>query len=121
MVVTLELVSFGLPDSFPPERVPPPLAQVVAASIRGPTKEQLHSRMRKLEWRPVWKRMPTFETPDLTAFEVTLTVSNKVVPLIVCMRKVGIGVDGGAEPRLNGGAISSISLKYEGATRAPLM
>ncbi len=91
MAATLELVSFGLPDSFPPERVPAPLAQFVAASDPGPSKAQLHSRMRKLEWRPVWKRMPSFDTPNLTAFEVTLTVSNKVVPLIVRMRKVGAG------------------------------
>ena len=33
--------------------------------------------------------MPTFDTTNLTWFEVTLTVSDAVVPLIVRMRKVG--------------------------------
>ncbi|HDR9070647.1 hypothetical protein L0Z31_09365 [Burkholderia vietnamiensis] len=42
--------------------------------------------------------MPTFDTPNLTAFEVTLTVSNKVVPLIVRMRKVGGGTRPPAVP-----------------------
>lgn len=91
MAATLELVSFGLPGSFPPDRVPPPLAQYVAASVPGLSKEHLHARMRKLGWRPIWKRMSTFDTPNLTAFEVTLTMSNAVVPLIVRMRKVGAG------------------------------
>jgi len=91
VTASLELVSFGLPDSFPPERVPAPLAQFVAASVPGPSKEQLHARMRKLDWRPIWKRVPTFDTPDLTAYEVTLTVSNTVVPLIVRLRRVGAG------------------------------
>ncbi|WP_175948804.1 hypothetical protein [Burkholderia pyrrocinia] len=45
----------------------------------------------QLEWRPIWKRMPTFDTPGLTAYEVTLMVSNTVVPLIVRMRRVGVG------------------------------
>ncbi|WP_218058313.1 hypothetical protein, partial [Burkholderia singularis] len=81
----------GLPGSFPPERAPSPLVQFIAASVPGTTKEQLHARMRKLEWRPIWKRMPTFDTPNLTAFEVTLTVSNKVVPLIVRMRRAAVG------------------------------
>ncbi len=35
--------------------------------------------------------MPTFDTPDLTAYEVTLTVGNTVVPLIVRLRRVGAG------------------------------
>jgi hypothetical protein len=91
VTVSLELVSFGLLDSFPPEWVLALLAQFVAGSVPGPSKEQLHARMRKLDWWPIWKRMPTFDTPDLTAYEVTLTVSNKVVPLIVRLRRGGVG------------------------------
>ncbi|WP_321959286.1 hypothetical protein [Burkholderia cenocepacia] len=91
MTASLELVSFGLPDSFPPERVPRPLTQFVAACVPGLSKGQLLSRTRKLEWRPIWKRMATFDTPDQQAFELTLTVSNVVVGLIVRMRVVGAG------------------------------
>ncbi|MDN7893339.1 MULTISPECIES: hypothetical protein [Burkholderia] len=54
--------------------------------------------MRKLGWRPIWTRMSTFDAPHLTAFEVTVTVSNAVVPLIVRMRKVGAGTRPPAVP-----------------------
>lgn len=42
--------------------------------------------------------MPTFATPNLTEFEVTLTMSDAVVPLIVRMRKGGTGTRPPAVP-----------------------
>jgi hypothetical protein len=68
VTASLELASFGLPDSFPPERVPAPLVQFVAATVPGPSKAQLHARMRTLDWRPIWKRMPTFDTENVKAY-----------------------------------------------------
>ena len=89
MAGVLELVAFGLPPTFPPEAVPEPGAQFVAACWPGMTKGQLLARARKRGWRPSWERLPkVVAEADIEVYGFALLIDGCVVPLMARMRRV---------------------------------
>lgn len=89
MANVLELVSFGLPPLFPPEAVPEPGAQFIAACWAGMTKGQLLTRARKRGWRPSWERLAHIVAEyGIEVYGYSLVIDGCVVPLMARMRRV---------------------------------
>ncbi|MCX4175666.1 MULTISPECIES: hypothetical protein [Paraburkholderia] len=98
MADVLELVSFGLPPTFPPEAMPDAGAQFVKACWAGMTKGQLLTRARKLGWRPSWERQAHMVAEEgIEVYGFALVIDGCVVPLMARMRRVA-GVTKPARP-----------------------
>jgi hypothetical protein len=89
MAAVLELVSFGLPPTFPPEAMPEASAQFVAVCWAGVTKGQLVNRARKRAWRPTWERLTHMVAEEgVEMYGFALAIDGCVVPLMARMQRV---------------------------------
>lgn len=89
MADVLELVSFGLPPTFPPEAMPDAVSRFVAGCHIGMRRTPLTVAARRRGWQPSWKRLEHFVAePGIEVYGFGLTVGGMVIPLMARMRRV---------------------------------
>src|SRR6266851_4521577 len=81
----LELVSFGLPPTFPPELMPEAGARFVAECRAGMSQRDLVCLAEGRGWRPSWHALPHMGEH---VFGFGLTIDGCGVPLMVRMRRI---------------------------------